>query len=135
MGTRSMIAFNNGDEIYAIRCHWDGYLEGVGQTLFDHYTDIEKVEELIDLGDLSVLGKEIGDKHPFSYRDVQMTSERYNELYGDMCIAYGRDRGETGTDAKTFFSMQQLKNAYNATDCEYLYIFDGNGWSWIKGEA
>lgn len=31
MGTRSMIAFDNGDEVYAIYCHWDGYVEGVGQ--------------------------------------------------------------------------------------------------------
>jgi len=135
MATRSMIAFDNGDEVYAIYCHWDGYIEGVGKTLFEHYTDIQKVEELMELGDLSVLGEEIGEKHPFTYHGTDTNSDEYEKLYDKMCVAYGRDREEIDTEAKTYVSVQHLKNAYNASDCEYLYIFDGENWSWIKGEA
>ena len=42
----------------SIYCHFDGYIAGVGKTLLNHYTDPEKVNDLMRLGDLSSLGKE-----------------------------------------------------------------------------
>ena len=48
--------------ISVIYCHSDGYLEHVGRTLIDHYTDPIKIKCLMELGDLSSLGKNIGKK-------------------------------------------------------------------------
>jgi hypothetical protein len=45
MSTRSMIGIQQEDgKIEAIYCHYDGYPEGVGQTLADHYQTTDKVE-------------------------------------------------------------------------------------------
>lgn len=117
MSTRSYIAFDNGDEVYMIYCHFDGYPQYVGAILNEHYTDIEKVEELIDLGDLSYLSKEIGEKQDFD----QPTDKNW-------CLAYGRDRGETGVEARTFVNLQHAENDFNAGGIDYMYVFDGREW-------
>ena len=54
MSTRSYICIENEDKsISGIYCHSDGYLTYNGAMLLDHYSDREKVKELISLGDLS----------------------------------------------------------------------------------
>jgi hypothetical protein len=44
MATRSRIAiqYENGP-IESVYCHFDGYPQGVGATLLEHYTDKNKV--------------------------------------------------------------------------------------------
>jgi len=115
MSTRSMIAFENGDVTYAIYCHFDGYVDGVGRTLFNHYNVIEKVEKLMDLGNLSLLRPELGEKQDFS-----------NPTDKNWCLAYGRDRGETGQEAKEYLSVLEAK--MDCQGCDYFYVFDGNEW-------
>jgi len=65
MSTRSYIGIQDGETITAIYCHFDGYPSAVGQELSDHYTDPEKVRALVALGDLSVLGAELGKQQDF----------------------------------------------------------------------
>ena len=93
MGTRSLIGVMHGNNCKTVYCHWDGYLEHNGQILYNHYNSA-KANYLVSLGDLSSLGKEIGVEHPFSSVDGSLTFEKYNELYGDMCTFYTRDRKE-----------------------------------------
>jgi hypothetical protein len=119
MSTRSYIAFDNGDEVYMIYCHFDGYVDGVGITLNEHYTDIEKVEALMDLGDISVLGSEIGEKQDF---------DKPHTGWPSWCLAYGRDRGETDVEARTFVNLQHAENSFNAGGIDYMYVFDGREW-------
>jgi hypothetical protein len=60
MGTRSTISIKNKDgTINSIYCNYDGYIHGVGKTLYKHYTNEDKVRELISLGDISALRPEI----------------------------------------------------------------------------
>ena len=40
-----------------IYLHWDGYPEGAGKTLVEHYNTQELADSLMDLGDISVLGQ------------------------------------------------------------------------------
>lgn len=122
MSTRSMIAFDNGDEIYAIYCHFDGYPQNVGRTLLNHYDDIEKVEELMDLGNLSILGREIGEKQDFD----QPTDKNW-------CLAYGRDRGEYGQEAGRYISLIEAKMDFDG--CDYFYVFDGHKWLFKRNGA
>lgn len=58
MSTRALIAkeLKNG-KYKTIYCHSDGYPKGVGKTLLTEYNTEEKLDALLDLGDLSILGK------------------------------------------------------------------------------
>jgi hypothetical protein len=116
MATRSYIGVRNLDNtVDYIYCHFDGYPTGVGATLVEHYTDIDKVNALMKLGDLSVLGEEIGEKQDFNNRDTQ------NENW---CLAYGRDRGEPNTSVKTITYDEFV----NDKGVSYVYLFDGDYW-------
>jgi hypothetical protein len=114
MATRSTIAIvdenNEGRQIY---CHWDGYLEGNGTTLMKHYTTIEKINKLMDLGDLSSLGENIdppqGKEHSFDSK------------VDGVCVAYGRDRGEKDIEAKKF------RNEPTRSE-EFDYLFKNGKW-------
>ena len=61
-----------------IYCHFDGYLTHNGALLLDHYNSPEKVKELIDVGDISVLAKNLNPdptrKHGFDYYDSEIIS-------------------------------------------------------------
>jgi hypothetical protein len=113
-----MIAFDNGDSVYAIYCHWDGYPQHNGKILLENYDTIEKVEELLDLGNLSALGPEIGQQHPFNSND------------NNWCKAYGRDRGEKNQEAGTYATLSEACAAFG--DSDYFYLFDGHGWMFRK---
>lgn len=60
MATRSMIYKEQQDgTLKGIYCHWDGYLEYNGSILLEHYSDPDKLEKLLALGDISSLGEEL----------------------------------------------------------------------------
>lgn len=54
MSTRSRIGIQlKNDSILSVYHHWDGYPEWLGRILTTHYNTRDKVEELIDGGDMS----------------------------------------------------------------------------------
>jgi hypothetical protein len=115
MATRSTIALEYADgTIGQVYCHWDGYLEHNGRILFESYQDPFKLRELIDLGDVSVLHANIGEKHDF------------NQRYEDGCTFYGRDRGETGVGAKNFRDFDHYLREHQWEGFEYILRKDGN---------
>ena len=57
MSTGCYIGKYDGDSIKAIYCHHDGYPNGVGQMLKEHYTSDNKIDELISLGAITSLGE------------------------------------------------------------------------------
>ena len=86
MATRSTIALEFADgTVQQVYCHWDGYLSNNGQILLQHYSDPFKLQRLIDLGAISSLRPEIGEKQDFNKRDTQ------NDNWS---LIYARDRGE-----------------------------------------
>jgi len=118
MATRSRIGMEqpNG-EVRSIYCHWDGYPEGVGATLQEHYTNPEKVEALIALGDISSLSRCVsvnipGVTHTFDNPDPDVT------------VAYHRDRGEEFRAPRVDSSVE----AFSRSDIEeYGYVFTRAG--------
>jgi hypothetical protein len=118
MSTRSAIAMKVDNGYKAIYCHYDGYPEGVGAILKEHYTDLDKVEELIALGDISSLGKEVhipeGVEHSFDKRVEGITT------------AYMRDRGEMDCEAQLYKTVSDVKSAI---DNQYLYVFEDGKWT------
>jgi len=109
MSTNAYIGVELSDHtIKYIYLHWDGYVKGAGFKLKSFYLSPEKVKELIDLGDLSVLGNEIGEKHDFD-------EARKN----NWTTAYGRDREEEGIDAKiTTEGIEKLSR-----EMGYAYVY------------
>lgn len=121
MSTNATIARHNKDgSIDEIYLHWDGYPEHAYEILKQHYTTQEKVDELIALGDLSVLAKNTDVKSDMPVPEgVEHT---YDTPVKDVCIAYGRDRGETGTEAKNV-PMLQVEDFRS-----YAYVWSNGTW-------
>ncbi len=129
MATRSTIALEFADgTVGKVYCHWDGYLDNNGKLLLNNYSDPFKLCDLIDLGDISSLGPNIGDKHefdiPFKYGSPEYEAE--SERRRNITTFYGRDRGETGTEAVYYKDYADYRA--NAQFEEYNYILrkDGN---------
>ena len=121
MATRSTIALEFADgTVQQVYCHWDGYLSNNGVLLRDHYSNPFILRDLIDLGDISSLRPTIGTKHAFSRLEVPMDDEAYDKLYGDMTTFYGRDRGETGTGAKSFKDYADYIENHQYEEYEYI---------------
>jgi hypothetical protein len=126
MGTRSGIGIKNADgTVTAIYCHWDGYPSYNGRILNDHYTDEAKVRELIALGDISSLRPEIGEQHPFD--TYHLKESEMDSRWENWCTAYGRDRGETGIEARDFVSKADYFSRFGA-GAEYYYLFEDGVW-------
>lgn len=117
MSTRSLICKEQADGSYfGIYCHSDGYLTYNGAMLLDHYSNEKRLDELLSLGDLSMLCEKIAPDpllpHSFDYYERQE----------GVTVAYGRDRGETDIEARNI-TLEQAKESW----CEYMYIFGRDG--------
>ena len=109
MSTRSRIAIQKkGGEVVSIYCHFDGYIEGVGNTLRKHYNTKEKALELIKKGDISVLNNSIE------------TTKYYKDRGDDWHTI------EPILNRKLFGLMLDLQSQFMI---EYVYLFSNGEWS------
>lgn len=118
MGTRCLIGVEQEGKIRAVYCHWDGYPEHVGRLLFAHYNDVESANKIIALGDISSLYEscECPEGHTFQ-----------NPVKG-YTVAYGRDRGETGVEAREHYSWQGLLTAGKKAGVDFVYLLKDGKW-------
>ena len=129
MGTRSTIALEFADgTVEQVYCHWDGYLAHNGQILFQYYSDPFKLRDLIDLGDISSLGRNLGNGHPFSKFGLKEEDPDFDQMIA-LCkqaeeegwtTFYGRDRGETGCTAKKFKDYADYVANHQYEEYEYI---------------
>ena len=118
MATKSLIGKLNSDNTVSyIYCHYDGYPEHNGVILQEHYDTPFKVDQLLALGDLSVLGEVIGEKQDFN---------NYSTRNNNWCLAYGRDRGERGVKMST---VSRDEFFGDDGDIDYLYLYN-NKFEW-----
>lgn len=119
MSTRSDLIVERADGTFAyVTCHFDGYLEGVGQTLHDHYGTQALAEAVVAPGDLSCLYERCDAPPGHSYA----TPAEGCSIY------YGRDRGEEGTEAvvgRTLLSV--IWDASGDTEYHYVWLKE-RGW-------
>ena len=122
MGTRSTIALEFADgTVEQVYCHWDGYLSHNGQILLKHYSNPFILRDLIDLGDISSLKPTIGTKHAFSHFELRAEEvAEYKVLTENMTTFYGRDRGETGVDKKSFVDFQDYLAHHQYEEYDYI---------------
>ena len=133
MATRSTIALELADgTVQQVYCHWDGYLSNNGKILQEHYSDPFKLLSLIDLGDMSSLGPEIGEKHEFDNPHKFGTDEFFDEQARrrNLTTFYGRDRGETGCEARRYTNYADYLR--NAQFEKYNYILRRDGQWYVK---
>ena len=110
MSTRSRIAIENQNgSVTSIYCHFDGYISGVGKLLKEYYTTQAKVEELIELGDISSLDESTEDT-----------------------IAYHRDRNEDLCKT-SYLCVEDLFDLGFQSGEEYVYCFTKNN-IWLVNE-
>jgi hypothetical protein len=90
-----------------VYCHFDGYPDGVGKMLKEHYTEPQKIKELLANGDMSSLGE-----------TVQKT-------------VFYKDRGEDLHITKTR-SFDELVDRARSVGAEYVYLFSDSVWDYFK---
>ena len=108
MATRSRIALQlTEDSFLSVYHHWDGYPQWLGVTLKKKFNTREKVEELIDGGDISCCDS-----------DTNWDREKCEPH-----VQYYNDRGEK-TEPRLDLSLED----YLDNGEEYAYIFSDNQW-------
>jgi hypothetical protein len=119
MGTRSAIGYKTPEgKIVAKYSHYDGYPSYTGAMLNEHYTQARKIAQMVELGDQSFLEAEIFPKGEHSFNNPEE----------GVTIFYGRDRGETGVEAKEFDTVADFVDYYAGAGCEYFYLHTAGGW-------
>lgn len=111
MSTNASIAVEHKDNtVSVVYLHYDGSVNWAGKTLVRHYNTLEKAEQLVALGDISVLGERIEPigEHSFAKRESGTN------------VYYNRDRGEN-TVIDHYDSIQDYMR--NNIQEEYNYIF------------
>lgn len=110
--SRLRMVLPSGEALKPIYCHWDGYPENQLPILRKHYNTVEKVEELLSLGNLSYFAPKVkpdpGVEHTF---DNPSKDENGRP---DVTVAYHRDRGK---DLEFWGDSQ-----------EFNYLFNGETW-------
>lgn len=130
MATRGTIAMVRNDGcVVQVYSHWDNYLENNGRLLVQYYNTPEKVAALLAHGDISSLGEQVGVQHPFSQFEGKISGEEYETLYGTMTTYYGRDRGESGTEARVFKDVAEYEaKGDSGMFEEFNYLFIDGRW-------
>lgn len=126
MATRSAIVELTKEGVFrGIYCHNDGYPEYNGKMLVNYYNSQEKVSELISLGSISSLDREVkpleGQEHSFDERASGVT------------VAYFRDRGEPLEYTQTIVG-DTLREVAGKIDYAYLYLFKDGKWFLVQDE-
>lgn len=117
MSTTATIALKlpKRNKVLAIRVQYDGYPEHVGLILHDTFNTQEKLEELLALGQLKILGRKL-QPEPGKQHDFQVFQD-------DVCLI--EDDEDFGGPALEL----DLKNGeFEAFSEEHNYLFKGGRW-------
>ena len=108
MSTRSNIAVELKDskKVKTVYCHFDGYIQGVGQTLVENYKSYDDAVSLLQFGGISSLGNNLKETSFYS-RDWGRKDDNCVEYQNEFAFIYDM----TGS-----------------TWIEYIYLFKDNKW-------
>jgi hypothetical protein len=122
MSIRSLIAIENDDNtIESIYCHWGGAPENNGRILLEHFSSLEKLNELIALGSLSQISPRIrpAGKHSFDKPEKGTT------------VAHHRDRGDDWEETRpqTFTTLKEFLEEFGNRywNIEFVFVFTKKG--------
>ncbi|CAL7896424.1 hypothetical protein [Fusobacterium necrophorum] len=78
MSTRALVLKIEKGNFRGITCQYDGYLENVGMKLLNSFNSNKKLNELIELGNISSLGNSIEDT--VSYKEEGYVFNHIREI-------------------------------------------------------
>lgn len=120
MSTNAIIGIqNDNNTIHAIYLHHDGYPEGAGEILFNHYNSKAKVQRLLALGDLSSL-------YPYM-APPQGVEHSFDHPYPNVCVAYHRDRQEDLNSIIIPVGINPIEDMFHYGG-SYVYLYKNNQW-------
>lgn len=126
MATRSRIGMVRPDgSVISVYCHNNGYPSHNGRILLESYKDLEKVKELISLGDISSLAPNINP-------DPDQGVHSFYQRQRDVVVAYGRDRGEASKYIQPRFD-ETVDDFVKSDVEEYGYLFKDGSWYIVRG--
>lgn len=129
MSTNAGIHYVKGNRLFSIYNHYDGYLDYVGKILYKHYQDEKKIQKLINLGDISILGERVEPNGEHSFEKAEKGTT----------VAYHRDRGEPlNKDTRVIAEGQTLDSLIYVSDLydyehNYVYVEHEKTWYYIDG--
>lgn len=129
MASNCLIGLKYDDKnVNYVYCHNNGFPQHTGKILKLNYNDKEKIEELISLGDLSILEKNI---HP-----SENSNHNFNNQESNVCVFYNRDRNEKNTDYKTTSLEFYLHPNFNSRyPTNYRYLYYENNWYIVENNT
>jgi hypothetical protein len=105
-----MIAIQDADgSCYAVYCHFDGYVSHMGDMLVRHFNSDEKAADLVNEGEV---------------RSIEISAE--NEVVLEYFKADFEKR-----EIEYYDTVVDMLNAFQNSDREYLYIWDGDIETWL----
>ena len=119
ISTRSRIGILKKDgSIESIYCHFDGYLEGVGEKLYNYYSNYDDIKDLIKLGDIESLKEKV---------NTGLDSK------DNVTIAYHRDHGEPEKNTKSMISknLKDFNNILFDSWIGFIYLYDEKNSKWL----
>ncbi len=123
MGTKAYIAkqLENGN-YRTISCQLDGYPEWVGKILVENYDTPDKVDALLDVGDIYRLEKKLAP-------DPDSPHNSDEGWQKGVTVAFGRDWGESEVEAQEF-TMDELMGDKDPNEIiEFSYVYtEEHGW-------
>lgn len=122
MSTRASIGIiQPRGAVRSIYTHWGGAPSDHGPILLTYYSSPSRILDLLELGNLSVLGPEIGSRHGFDLHTV-------DDRFARSCLAYGRDRGDPHEGALLDGDMEFFIETCRSTRAEYAYLWSADRW-------
>ncbi len=124
MATRSYILKEEPDGQYrGVYCHNDGYPTYNGAMLLDHYNTEERVDQLLSMGNISVLDCCI-DPYPGIEHDFEKRQD-------GVSLFYKRDGKSSEDESAQYVSIYDIDDPESWI--EYCYIFGLDGrWKYFK---
>ena len=128
MATSASITLKTKDNNYkSVYLHNDGYVSGAGEKLKNYYSTYEKVDQLLNLGNLSSLGKNPIDEPKLWDMDYYFEVMRNNpDKFNYACRTY-KGRGDADEEAIVVDDLNDIDFQ------NYNYLFEDGKWYLLDG--
>lgn len=127
--TSAIIAMIKNTQIISVRLHHNAFLENAGQILDAYYRTKDRVDELLKLGDLSVLGTYLNNPKEIpvnsDYPIIRATKAYHRDLdepFHKTITPYI----ENMSDTELYHLLTDNKNA------DYLYLYSNGHWLFFE---
>lgn len=133
MSTRCSIAVQYPDgSVAAVYCHFDGYLDGVGERLLTYYDSRKQAEEIVKGGGMSSLGV----SGPIYHHSLSLGTRSYDN-FTQYEANVGEDIHDNGFQYIYIYDHWYVRQRFGDTQFKDLFIKVelalGEGWkNWLK---